>query len=115
MGFCVERGVPHSVFLGRVVGDGEPTWLPEDRAKTVAALLEKAQVCHRCGTARWEWDEDPYAYEPVLEDCIGCLKLRRAEEGSRQELDQPGKSMRLVPKAVAAALRHAPRRPPSRR
>ena len=25
-----------------------------------------------CGTADWEWEEDRFAYEPVLHQCWGC-------------------------------------------
>lgn len=116
MAFCNERGIPHSVFLGRVVGPGEPQWLPEDRAKAIAAVLEKGEVCGRCHTADWQWEEDPHAFEPVKLNCKGCYVLRKAEEGER-ESTMPGDVLVLVPKAVAAKLRHdaARRKRPQRR
>jgi hypothetical protein len=49
MSYCYENGIPHSEFLD---------WTPEDRAKTLAFMMEKALRCDLCGTAEWEWDAD---------------------------------------------------------
>ncbi|MGW8901665.1 hypothetical protein [Streptomyces sp. NPDC055753] len=35
--------------MGRVVADGEPLWLPEDRAWALALLQVEADACPDCG------------------------------------------------------------------
>lgn len=110
--YCEDKGIPHSVFLGRVVGPDDPYWLPEDRAKIIAWRLEKAEKCTRCGTADWEWDADPDAYTPVAQRCMGCHKINVAsEEFSRDRSVQ----VVLMRQAVAAVLARRPRRRPQRR
>ena len=37
MSYCTEKGIPHSVFLD---------WEPEDRAKTIAYVMETAAALH---------------------------------------------------------------------
>lgn len=114
MAYCEDKAIPHSVFKGRVVGPGDPYWLDEDQAKVIAYRLEKAQRCHKCGTAGWEWETDPHAYEPKIDVCIGCVKL----EAARKDIS-PGdqtKSLYLAPRRVADAIRRLPiRRPRSAR
>jgi hypothetical protein len=113
MAYCEDKAVPHSVFLGREVSLGEPYWLDEDRAKVLAYRLEKAQKCHRCGTASWEWAADPHAYEPMIEACIGCIKL----EAVRKDIPagDSTKHAYLSPKRVAEMIRRRPKRMPRRR
>lgn len=96
MSYCHERGLPHSHFLG-----GPNRWLPEDRAKTLAFVQERAERCSRCGTAPWQWADDPYAFEPILEVCEGCQKLEAMDTDNKPL----GAVKRLVPKAVARRLR----------
>lgn len=70
MRFCNSVGIAHSVFLDE--------WSAEDRSKALAYMAYDAQVCMRCGTSSWEWDEEQggsrFAYEPVEEICPGCEK-----------------------------------------
>lgn len=62
------HGIPHEKFLRE--------WSDEDRAKALATMRFEAQICHSCGTSKWEWDEDQggsrHAYEPIEEICPGC-------------------------------------------
>lgn len=89
MTFCNEHGLAHSAFL---------EWEPEDRAKALAYMLEKAERCELCGTADWEWDEDPYAYRPEERLCRGCYQKSAAgEEGSTMA----GVSIVMVPRRAA--------------
>ena len=37
------------MFLGRVVGEGEPLWLEDDRAWAMALLEVEADTCSGCG------------------------------------------------------------------
>lgn len=65
--------------------------------------MEQGQLCGLCGTAPWEWVENPSAYVPVIHQCVGCMKkdlLKGGEELSKQ----PGASIRLVPPDTAAKM-----------
>ena len=78
--------MPHSEFL---------SWDPEDRAKTVAALLEQAERCQMCGTAAWEWSEDRFAYTPIDHFCQGCYQKNIYQDTISHAL--PGTTVKLVP------------------
>lgn len=70
-------GIPHSEFSGRVIGPGEPRWLPEDIELALAWHREDAQTCKGCGQP---WDEATdknnarkyHAHETV---CYGCAVI----------------------------------------
>lgn len=55
--------MPHSEFL---------SWDADDRAKALGFMAYEGEKCALCGTADWEWEEDRFAYEPVLHQCWGC-------------------------------------------
>jgi len=63
LAFCNEHGIPHSEFL---------SWDPDDRSKAIGYLAYEGEKCALCGTADWEWEENRFAYEPVLHQCMGC-------------------------------------------
>lgn len=87
MSFCNEKGIPHSVFL---------EWKPEDRAKAMAFIIEESARCSMCGTSKWEWDANRFAYAPVDEFCQGCyLKSVFSDQESNKSL--PGTNVKLVP------------------
>ena len=89
MSYCYDNGIPHSEFLD---------WLPEDRAKALAFMLEKSARCDMCGTAEWEWEADRFAYTPVEKHCHGCyLKHMAGEEGAQM----PGSTITLMPTRTA--------------
>lgn len=102
MRWCSETGTPHSTLL---------SWEPDDRAKLVAFLLEDSARCSMCGTAPWEWEEDPYAYEAMMITCMGCYHKEVTEEGSEKP---PGSRMTLVPRAKAERISQAKVRNPRR-
>lgn len=85
LSYCAEKGIPHSEFL---------EWDPEDRAKVLAYMVEKAERCDMCGTAPWEWDLDKRAYEPVEKFCMGCYLKHMANEGNSS---LPGTTITLAP------------------
>lgn len=85
MTYCYEQGIPHSEFL---------QWNPEDRAKTLAFMLEQGSKCGMCGTAEWEWEADRRAYEPVEKFCMGCYLRHMANEDSGS---MPGTTIALEP------------------
>lgn len=77
----------------------------------MAYLLESSSKCQMCGTAAWEWEEDRDAYEATAVMCRGCLIKEAAQEDAP---DIPGTRVTLVPKAVADAMKNAPKRLPGR-
>jgi hypothetical protein len=86
MSYCTEKGIPHSVFL---------EWEPEDRAKTMAFVMEQAGRCVHCGTAGWEWEENKFAYTPIDEFCRGCYMRSKFSDTESRSL--PGTNVKLVP------------------
>jgi hypothetical protein len=81
-----------------------------DRARVIANELEEGSRCSMCGTAQWEWDEDPGAYEAVPMTCPGCKERDQVRE--QQDGQKPGVSIRLLPRALAQRVRETPRRRP---
>jgi hypothetical protein len=96
MKWCAEVGMAHSELLA---------WDPADRSKLMALLIEDAARCQLCGTADWEWDEDPYVYEAMPKTCRGCATKEFSQELAG---DSPGTRITLVPKATAQAIRRNP-------
>lgn len=86
MGYCYEKGIPHSTFL---------EWDPEDRAKVLAYAMEQSSRCVSCGTAAWEWAENRFAYTPLDEHCPGCYQKSVFQESMGSSM--PGTSVKLVP------------------
>lgn len=91
--WCSDHGLPHSDLLG---------WDPVDRAKLVAHLVSSGERCTMCGTAQWEWDQDPGAYEAGTHLCLGC---RTKEEAAEDAPKISGQRVVLVPRRVAEARR----------
>lgn len=102
MTFCNQNGIPHSKFL---------EWDPDDRSKALAFLYEEGSKCGMCGTADWEWEQQDEtgaikpvrAYEPVDNFCMGCYLKSIAGE---DQGNQPGLSIRLVPRNSVEAARN---------
>jgi hypothetical protein len=94
--YCYEKGIPHSEFLAR--------WTPEDRAKIAAVAMEKGEHCIKCGTAQWEWDEDPDAYAGINVGCRGCLILETLQDDLANTPGPKGTSTRLVPRQTAERI-----------
>lgn len=79
--YCCERGIARSVFLGRVVGPGEPEWLPEDTTAALEWADWKETLCPGCGNPRHESFDPERAthYEAVPLNCYACA-ARDAEQ-----------------------------------
>jgi hypothetical protein len=64
--------VPHSVFTGRTVGDGEPLFTAEDTDAAVALAEEEADTCPQCGMPK-VWCRDAknhqFSFEGVASTC----------------------------------------------
>lgn len=84
MKYCVEKGIPHDVWL---------SWSPESRSKHLAEMLFESEVCSLCGTAQWEWEENRFAYQTIEVFCQGCYIKAVAGEG-RSSL--PGTTITLA-------------------
>lgn len=85
MSYCSDKGIPHSQFL---------KWSAEDRAKTIAYMMEHADTCVMCGTAPWEWEDNAHAYGAEEKWCKGCyIKHVASEEGDKL----PGTTFTLIP------------------
>lgn len=89
MRYCFDHAIPHSQFL---------EWAPEDKAKIMAFMQEQGLRCDMCGTASWEWEDDPHAYTPVDKFCKGCYIKNASSEG-RETL--PGTTIVLQPLSKA--------------
>lgn len=105
VGYCFDHGIPHSHYLG-----GPLKWSAEDRDKNVAYLIEKSLICSLCGTGAWEWEENFYAYAPIVTSCQGC----EIKDASKDEAMSASSSIALVPAAEAVRLRAKPKRAPRR-
>jgi hypothetical protein len=79
MEYCGKFGIPHSVFLGRVVGPGEPQWLDADRNKATWWMIHQQSTCPECGTRPDEWKGDPHAYVPEQHHCRGCEVMAQGQ------------------------------------
>lgn len=67
--------------------DADPQWLPEDRDIVAVWQEEQKARCVRCGTAPWEWEEDPLAWTVDHITCPGCQQI----DGYQRELsNKPG-------------------------
>lgn len=89
--YCVPNAIPHSVFLGRVVGPGDPMWLEDDQDKALEWLRREKQKCPGCRTTREEWQRDPTAYIGAHEICPFCEVL----EQERDNVDDDAKGVRV--------------------
>lgn len=79
------------MFGGRVVGEGEPLWLPEDRDAAIAVWQEK-QLTHSCGQPL-DVSADPssdgkYVAEPVV--CHACAARDHASRAHAKDGDMAG-------------------------
>jgi hypothetical protein len=86
MTYCYEKGIPHSRFL---------KWDAEDRAKVVAYAFESSLRCQMCGTAKWEWEENKFAFTAVDEFCQGCYQ--KSVFSDTQGSSLPGTNVKLIP------------------
>lgn len=83
MGYCVDKGIPYSVFCGRTQEMGTPYWTDDDRQKVMAFLEFKAELCPRCGTRESDWVDDEKRfldepkYEAITHKCFGCSEINR--------------------------------------
>jgi hypothetical protein len=61
--------------------------------KLLAIISEESSRCGLCGTAKWEWEEDPHAYLATIDVCEGCKQREVARDTVK---DVSGGSIVLV-------------------
>lgn len=66
--------------MGRIVREGEPLWLPEDRAWAFALLHVEADACPECHQPWGEATdrENEFGYTAELIRCHACAASARA-------------------------------------
>lgn len=75
LSYCGPRGIPLSVFLGRIVYPGEPLWLEGDALAAVDWDAYEHAKCPGCGQPRDECmahEDAAPAYEVELLRCHSC-------------------------------------------
>lgn len=88
LSLCQKYQITHTQYMH---------WEPDDQAKALAFFIEESQRCQMCGTASWEWEDNPYAYEPIAQLCKGCYLKDTAQEDSK---NLPGTQIVLEPSAA---------------
>ncbi|MEU9405032.1 hypothetical protein AB0E08_04890 [Streptomyces sp. NPDC048281] len=80
------------MFLGRVVAEGEPLWLPEDRDWALALAAVEADTCPDCGQPWSEAtaEENEFGYRAELVRCHACTASAAAvtayqDKGGKRE------------------------------
>ncbi|MER6435420.1 hypothetical protein ABT275_03525 [Streptomyces sp. NPDC001185] len=81
--------MPRSVFLGRVVGEGEPLWLPEDRYWAFALAEVDADRCPDCGQP-WGEATSPKNEESYRADLVKCHACAISAKAVRAHQDGKG-------------------------
>lgn len=84
--------MPRSVFMGRVIGDGESLWLDEDRSWALALLELEADSCPDCGQPWGEATDinSEFTYKAHLVKCHACgtsAKAVRAHQDNNGNAD----------------------------
>jgi hypothetical protein len=77
--YACSRGIPRSVFLGRIVADGEPVWLEEDTQAALEWQEHKDSLCSGCGNPRDESFalENHDRYDVTALACHACAARER--------------------------------------
>ena len=88
----VALGIPRSVFLGRVVGQGEPLWTRDDAQAVLEYLREKALLCSGCGLPRDE-TMDPEAEGHFASRALRCHACAARDRAARKFGGDQGASL----------------------
>jgi hypothetical protein len=82
--------VPHSVFTGRVVAEGEPLFTAEDTDAAVALAEEEADTCPQCGYLKvWCRDQSAqFGFRVVEEQCHASYALAAHRNAMAEQRDE---------------------------
>jgi hypothetical protein len=86
MAYCGPKGIPLSTFL---------SWPVDDQQAALVWQAEESLKCPNCGTADWQWEQDPDFAEPETRICIGCQMLDIERENNDKGKRAPGQQIRL--------------------
>lgn len=75
--------------MGRIVQEGEPLWLPEDRAWAFALLHVEADSCPECGRP-WGEATAREAEEAYTAELIRCHACTASAQAVRAHVDRGG-------------------------
>ena len=75
--------------MGRVVADGEPMWLPEDRYWALALAEVEADSCPECGQP-WSEATDPKNEERYTAQLVRCHACTASAQRVRAHQDKKG-------------------------
>jgi hypothetical protein len=103
LSYCAPHGVPLSVFLGRVVGLGDPQWHEEDAQAAVLWQIEQNVRCTGCGQPRSECmgpEDDAPDYEVTITRCWAC----EARDAKSREFQEDGASSSGIYMSVAKVV-----------
>lgn len=91
LAYCAPRGIPLSVFLGRVVNPGEAQWLERDTVLALEWAAAESRRCSGCGQNLDETtvDDSDELYDAVGVACGACKAIHRASQiaAGRDDLD----------------------------
>jgi hypothetical protein len=75
--YCAPRGIPLSVFCGRVVYAGDPQWTDDDRQAVYDWLAKQARTCSGCGQNLDEslQKDNAFAYKAAGLRCHACYAV----------------------------------------
>jgi hypothetical protein len=82
------------VFLGRIVADGEPLWLPEDAQAVLDYFREESLTCPGCGLPRDE-TMTPEAEDHYRSRAMRCHACAARERATSKFDDRPHESAGL--------------------
>src|SRR5262245_59814936 len=78
LSYCAPRGIPHSIFTGRLVAPGEPQWLDEDVDLALEWQAEQT-ISHHCGQPLDESAGNAEGqYEIRTVRCWACYESEKA-------------------------------------
>jgi hypothetical protein len=82
--------------------EAEAEWTPEDRDIALVWQNEQSLKCPTCGTADWEWDENPDAWHADTWTCEGCRRrdvkadeLHKTNQAMNHPAGMHGKQVRM--------------------
>lgn len=82
--------MPHSIFTGRIVREGEPQWTQDDTDMALALLELEAEKCPGCGHSKVDTfdPENEFGFVAEAVRCHACAT--RDREAAKGGMDTSG-------------------------